>query len=88
MRRGILFISLCMALTAMAQKDGGISKKMLGDIQKEQKLSASDRALVNAIASNNIDELTKNYQNSGAFDTHFSVETKKQSITDQKQSGR
>ena len=77
-----------MALTAMAQKDGGISKKMLSDIQKEQKLSATDRALVNAIASNNIDELTKNYQNSGAFDTHFSVETKKQSITDQKQSGR
>ena len=88
MRKSILFISLCMALTATAQKDGGISKKMLGDIQKEQKLSASDRALVNAIASNNIDELTKNYQNSGAFDTHFSIETKKQTITDQKQSGR
>ena len=88
MRRAVLFFGLCMALTATAQKDGGISKKMLGDIQKEQKLSASDRALVNAIASNNIDELTKNYQNSGAFDTHFSVETKKQSITDQKQSGR
>ena len=88
MRRAVLFFGLCMALTATAQKSGGISTKMLGDIQKEQKLSATDRALVNAIASNNIDDLTKSYKNSAALDTHFSVETKKQSITDQKQSGR
>ncbi|MBR0276422.1 MAG: C1 family peptidase [Prevotella sp.] len=88
MKKTVLLISLCMALTAQAQKEGGISKKMLSEIQKEQKMSATDRALVNAIASNNIDDLSKSYQNSAALDTHFSVETKKQSITDQKQSGR
>ena len=55
---------------------------------KENKPTASDRALANAIAANNIDNLAKNHQNDVAIDTYFSVETKKQSITDQKSSGR
>ena len=89
MRKGLVFAMLCVALTATAQKkDGGISKKMLSEIEKENVLQASDRALVNAIAANAIDDLAKNRQNAGALDTHFSVETKKQSISDQKQSGR
>ena len=78
-----------MALAAHAQtKDGGISKKMLSEIEKENVLQASDRALVNAIGANAIDDLAKNRLNAGALDTQFSVETKKQSISDQKQSGR
>ena len=89
MRKGLVFAMLCVALTATAQKkDGGISKKMLSEIEKENVMQASDRALVNAIAANAIEDLAKNRQNAGALDTHFSVETKKQSITDQKQSGR
>ena len=89
MRKGLLFAMMCVALTATAQKkEGGISEKMLSEIEKENVLQASDRALVNAIAANAIDDLTKNRQNAGALDTHFSVETKKQSISDQKQSGR
>ncbi len=46
------------------------------------------RALTNAIATNAIDDLAKNRANAGPFDTQFSVETPKQSITDQKSSGR
>ena len=88
MRKIVLFVSLCLATTAGAQREGGLSSKMLSDIQKEHKLTASDRALSNAIAANAIDNLATNHANSGAFDTHFSVETKKQSITDQKSSGR
>ena len=80
---------MCVALTASAQKrEGGISEKMLSEIEKENVLQASDRALVNAIGANAIDDLAKNRQNAGALDTQFSVETKKQSISDQKQSGR
>jgi len=80
---------MCVALTASAQtKEGGISEKMLSEIEKENVLQASDRALVNAIGANAIDDLAKNRLNAGALDTQFSVETKKQSITDQKQSGR
>ncbi len=89
MRKGLLFVMMCVAFSASAQtKDGGISKKMLSEIEKENVMQASDRALVNAIAANAIDDLAKNRQNAGALDTHFSIETKKQSITDQKQSGR
>jgi len=89
MRKGLLFAMMCVALTASAQKrEGGISKKMLSEIEKENVLQASDRALVNAIGANAIDDLAKNRQNAGALDTQFSVETKKQSISDQKQSGR
>ena len=89
MKKGLVIVGLCVALTAMAQnKDGGISTKMLDEIQKENALQASDKALLNAIAGNAIDDLAKNHQNAKALDTHFSIETKKQSITDQKSSGR
>jgi len=89
MKKSVLFV-ICSLIFghAMAQKGGGISQKMLGEIQKEQKLTASDRALVNAIGANAIDNLAQNRDNAGAFDTHFSIETKKQSITDQQSSGR
>ena len=77
------------SLPAVAQTDGGgISKEMLSAIKEAQPHSAADRALFNALAANSIDALAKNHANQGAIDTHFSVETPKQDITDQKQSGR
>ena len=90
MKKTSLFcVCLAISLSASAQtKNGGISPKMLSEIQKEQKLTPADRAFQNAIAANSIDDLTKNHLNAGELDTHFSIETKKQSITDQKQSGR
>ena len=89
MRIQLLIASLCLATSVQAQsKDGGISDKMLSEIKKEQKLTPADKALMNAIAANAIDNIAVNHENAGAFDTHFSVETKKQSITDQQQSGR
>ena len=89
--KGCLPVCLLMLLPSSAgaqTKEGGISASMLKDIQKEQKLTPADRALQNAIAGNSIDNLAKNHQNAGAIDTYFSVETKKQSITDQQSSGR
>ena len=87
-----LILTVCLAFglaTANAQiKTGGISKDMLKDIQKEVQASPANRALVNAVAANSIDALAVNSQNAGALDTYFSIETKKQSITDQKSSGR
>jgi bleomycin hydrolase len=70
------------------QQAGGITPQMLQEIQKQNTPSVSDRALRNALAANPIDELAKNQDNAVALDTYFSVETKKQSITDQKSSGR
>ena len=78
---------LLAAAGVRAQADGGITPQMLRDIQAAQ-TTASDRVIANALASNSIDNLAKNFQNAGEVDTHFSVETPKQSITDQEQSGR
>lgn len=69
-------------------KDGGISKEMLQVIKQAQQRTPADRALFNALAANSIDALAVNQANKGSIDTYFSVETPKQSITDQKQSGR
>ena len=90
MRKQLIFaVALTACLSASAQtKDGGISAQMLQQIEKQNTPTASDRALRNALAANAIDLLAKNQANAGALDTYFSVETKKQSITDQKSSGR
>lgn len=67
---------------------GGISSKMLQNIEREKIESATDKALRNAIAGNAIDDLTKNQENQSVLDTHFSIETPVQNIMDQKSSGR
>ena len=83
-----LGLYLALATTAGAQKQGGISASMLQQIEKSQGSTATNKALFNAVASNRIDNLAKNFSNRNTFDTHFSVETTKQSIHDQKSSGR
>lgn len=89
MRQRLLGVMLAVALMASAQqKGGGISAEMMQQIQQQNAPTASDRALRNALAANAIDLLAKNQANAGALDTYFSVETKSQSITDQKSSGR
>ena len=90
-RQTTLALALCLLTAggAFAQtKGGGISAQMLQKMQQAQKTGTNDKALFNAIASNKIDDLAKNFANQGPIDTHFSVETPKQSIHDQKSSGR
>lgn len=73
-------------LVSVQAQNGGISQEMLRDIQRSQQ--PVNRAIANAIAANSIETLARNHQNARAFDTYFSVETPKQSITDQQSSGR
>lgn len=82
-----LAVALCMTATVNAQT-GGISPKMLGEIQKQNKMTPAENAIANAIAANSIDNLAQNRNNAAELDTYFSVETPKQTITDQKSSGR
>lgn len=87
-RKQMLMILAMATATAMAQtNEGGISTQMLDEIKKSQTNTPAERALKNAIAGNSIDALAKNY-NAGEIDTHFTIETPKQSITDQQSSGR
>ena len=91
MRKNVILMGAFMlaSMSMMAQtKGGGISEATLQQIVKSQKSSAADKALFNAIANNNIDDLVKNPANSAPVDTHFSIETPKQSIHNQKSSGR
>ena len=90
MKETVLTVCLfaAVAFPAMAQNSGGITKQMLAEIEKSQKPTAADRAIGNAIAANAIDNLAKNHANAGIIDTHFSIETPKQSISDQQSSGR
>ena len=84
-------LGLCLALAASAgaqTKQGGISAQMLETMEKSQGNATVNKALVNALAANKIDDLAKNFSNKTTFDTHFSVETPKQSIHNQKSSGR
>ena len=91
MKQKTILVGLCLAIAGIAQaqtNDGGISSQMLQQMEKQQAQQPLSRGLFNAIAQNNIDDLAKNFQNQGDIDTHFSIETPKQSIHDQKSSGR
>ena len=91
MRKNIFLLGALLAVSTatMAQtKQGGISAQMLSQIEKMQKTSAADKALFNAIAANSIDDLAKNYAAKRPVDTHFSNETPKQKIHNQRSSGR
>lgn len=80
-------IALCGCVSAQTA-GGGVSQEMLRQIQMAQPRGAADKALANAIAANKIDDLARNRGNQGSVDPYFSVETSKQSIHDQKSSGR
>ena len=90
MKQKTLLMGILLTVSGMAaaQNDGGISAQMLQQLEKAHAATPQQKALFNAIAANPIDDLTKNFANQGAFDTSFSVETPKQSIHDQKSSGR
>lgn len=88
-RKFFLSLTFAFAAGAMAQTaGGGLSPQIISEIQKSQKMCAGSRALANAMASNSIDNLALNHANAGDLDTYFSIETPKQSITDQQSSGR
>ena len=89
MKKTFLLLFAAFALTATAQTaGGGISAQMLQQMERQYAAQPANKALRNALASNAIDNLTKNQANAGALDTYFGIETKKQSIHDQQSSGR
>lgn len=88
MRR--LFITIAAAFISLSTfAQGGISADMLQKIQASQNTSAAaDRAITNALANNNIDDLARNARSKAPIDKHFSVETTRQNIHNQLSSGR
>lgn len=75
-------------MAAMAQTNGGITPEMLNKIQQTRQQSNAEKALANAMATMSINDLAKNAAKQGKIDNHFSIETPKQNIHNQKSSGR
>ena len=79
-----------MASMSMMAQTGqrGISAQMIQQTEKSQKGGTAEKALFNAIANNNIDDIVYIPDNADAVDAHFSIETPQQSSHNQLSSGR
>lgn len=91
MNKRILSVFACCALLCSAQaqeEKGGISAEMMQQIKQSYQNTASDKAIRNAIGSNDIRKLALNQDNLRAMDTHFSVKVNSKGVTNQESSGR
>lgn len=76
---------LCMAATARAQ---GITAEMLERMRADNHLTASDRAIRNALSVTDVKSIALNQDNQSEMNTYFSHSVPSKGITDQKSSGR
>jgi bleomycin hydrolase len=86
-----ILLGCCTFLLVPAQtvtKNGGLSNDQLQTLKSSYKATASDKALRNAVVTNDINKLAKNYDNATVFDAHFSNQVPSKAITDQESSGR
>ncbi|MCR4854093.1 MAG: C1 family peptidase [Prevotella sp.] len=88
MKNRLILTTGLMALASLAWAQGGISQQMIGDMERALETTGQSKALFNALAGNKIDDLARSFESRRTLDTHFSIETEKQSITDQESSGR
>ena len=84
----LLVISALCVMGLQAQNNGGITPEMLTKIKAGYQNTPENKALRNAIISNDINKLAVNADNCTAFDDHFSNKVNSKAITDQKSSGR
>lgn len=84
----IILMMLVVSINAQRAKNGSISSSMLSEIAAQGELSKAEKALSNAIKNNSIDVLAKGEAQLFDVPQQFSIETPKQSIMDQKSSGR
>ena len=90
MKTSLLIIPLLLSsLTISAQENqGGIQSEQLKEITSSYTPTASDKAIHNALAKNQINNLAVNQKRLENNDKHFSTRVKTKGITNQKSSGR
>ncbi|MCQ2287998.1 MAG: C1 family peptidase [Muribaculaceae bacterium] len=83
-------IILTLAAVAVCATAGaqGITPAMLKTFEKDYQSNPANKALFNAVATNNIDDIARNFKARNSMNKSFSVETPEQNIHNQKQSGR
>ena len=88
MRHIALTVALLSATFSLSAQSGAITPELLTAIKAGYTGTATDRALRNAIAANDINKLAVNADNRQPVDTHFSHKVESRGITNQRQSGR
>ncbi len=93
MKKLSLFIVCAAAFVMAAQaqnitKDGGLSMQQIKMLRGSYQSNPTNKALRNAINSNDISKLAVNYDNNTAFDEHLSNTVPSKAITNQESSGR
>lgn len=82
-------LALGLASPAIAQENkGSISPQMLEKIKQSYQGTPADKAIRNAIGTNDIRKLTLNQEKQKTVDNHFSIKVDSKGITDQQSSGR
>lgn len=87
----LLMLGCCCLFWGNAQntnKNGGLSEAQLNTLKSSYQSTGADKALRNAVVTNDINKLAKNYDNATSFDAHFSNQVPSKAITDQESSGR
>lgn len=86
----IIMILAAFAASGFAADTGkqGIDKKMLQEITTSFTWDAHTRAAHNALSTQDASDITLNQRVLRSRDTHYSIELKRQSITDQQSTGR
>ncbi len=88
MRHIKLLLAGCGLVLSVSASAQGISQEMLSKMKTANKMTASDKAIHNALAANNIADLALNQSNKAEQSTYFSNSVPSKGITDQKSSGR
>lgn len=88
MRHLSLTVALLAAAFSLSAQSGAITPELLTAIKAGYTGTATDRALRNAIAANDINKLAVNADNRQPVNTHFSHKVESRGITNQRQSGR
>ena len=88
MKRIITIALALVSVCAAAQQKGGITDRMLAEIQNGYQGTAADKAIRNALNTTSITVLAENAENMAMIDTDFTYRVRTKGITDQKSSGR
>jgi bleomycin hydrolase len=84
----LILILCCTAIFAQAQADGGLSADMIQEIRSANRLSTSDRVIMNALTNNELLDLVLSHDFLVQHNDLFSHVIETKGITDQEQSGR
>ena len=83
-----MFFVAALAAMSMSTVAQSITPQMLEKFKNDNTMTATDRAIHNAMAANDVRNLAVNQANQAEMDTYFTYSVPSKGVTDQKSSGR